>query len=237
MFTYRAIAILSILFFAILFAGIYLSKIGKSDYAVYQKLIESSEIENQSDSSPAITARQQRSRVRKEFFFNKEGSRLHFILHSKQSELVFSDEGEHTEMVENMAGVACFIQEELYYLLPDGREVLPKENGALLFRNEDPELPSSWLKEKTDGLCAMQKVRYLESEKAVYYYKNNSFIANEVLMQKLIAKGHAPIETLDGLEPIMKGFAQTIEFSLGGNDLNFRAYHLKAKFYSPKGLM
>lgn len=216
---------------------VYLLDVRVKDYDAYQKLIESSEEDHFLKNGKTLVAKQQRNSVHKEIRFSDELERLHFNLHSKQSELVLSDDGKHTEMLENMEGVRCFIQEELYYLLPDGRELVPQGNGQLLLRHEDPKDASSWFSPQTKGLVPMQKIRYLEAEKAAYYYKTNSFLAREVEIKLFLTKGHELIEIFEEMELIMRGLAQSVEFSLGGKNVNFRAHHLTATFYSPKGLL
>lgn len=237
MFTPRVSVFLAILSFFVIVLGLRLLDVREADYVEYQRLLESSEVESRQQNEAVNSARQQREKVHKEVRLTDEGNRLHFSLRSESSELVYTDDGQSTDMVENMKGVVCFFQEELYYTMPDGREVLQKPDGRFLVRDEDPEKPSSWVDGDLEGMKPMQRLRYLEAERAVYYYKNNSFVAQEVKLQSLVSEGHTLVESLEGLDLMMKGVAQAVEFTFAGKELNFRAHHLKAMFYSPRGIL
>lgn len=202
-------------------------RVTKKDYLAYDKLVQSTRPEE----AKLFTARQERSMVDKEISFSEKNSRLRFRLRSKESELVLKDDGQSTEMVENMDAVVCYLQEELYYLTKDGVEIVFDDDGILKDR-EGLSFDGS-----IDDLEPMQKLRYLEAQSGVYYYKENSFLASQVQMQRLVARGHELMDSLEGLEVTMKGVAQSVQFSLKGRSLNFKAEYLRAKFYSPKGLL
>lgn len=237
MFTKRIVVFLFFVLSFVTFMTVRLLRIGAEDYQKYEKLIKSSESEEEKLEGKEYTARQQRGRVQKEIRFMTDNNRLHHSLRSRQSELVFSVQGEHSEMVENMSGVSCFLQEEVFYRLPDGREALLQGDGRLLLRHADPQESFSWISLQDPGIKPMQKLRFLEADKAVYYYKTNSFVAKEVKLQRFVVEGHELLQNIEGFEPTMKGVAQAVEFTLAGKDLNFRAHHLKAKFFSPEGLL
>ena len=237
MFTRRIALFLVCVGLFVLFMGARLLRVGELEHEKYQKIVQSSESPFPGETGKEQSARQLRGRVHKEIRFATQNGRLNHSVQSRQSEFVFSVQDDHTEMVENMAQVRCFLQEELYYALADGREALLQSDGRALLRDGDPKDPSSWFFPNEMGCTPMQKLRFLEAEKATYYYKTNVFVAQEVKLQRFVAKGHDLVETVEGLEPNMKGVAQAVEFTLSGKDLNFRAHHLKAKFFSSGGIL
>jgi len=204
------------------------------DKKIYKKLIESSQPDKaiqQADHE----SKQYRETIQKDMWFSGKVSRLHFMLKSKDSELRFFHHDEHTDIIENMHDVICLIQEELYYALPDGREVVKNEDGTLTLRDGNPDDPESLIDAHTTGLEPMQRVRYLESDNATFYYKNNTLIANHVTFSLFNTPGHR-IEDISDTERtiLMKGVAKSIEFFLGSDNINFHADHLKAELY-PQG--
>lgn len=76
----------------------------------------------------------------------------------------------------------------------------------------------------------MQKVRYLEAERACYHYHSHLFIAEDVKLWKFELEGHAPPESLEHQFPLMSATAQTVEFTLKGEKLDFTAHHMRAIF-------
>ncbi len=80
----------------------------------------------------------------------------------------------------------------------------------------------------------MQDFRYLVAENASYHYNSNLFIANEATLTHFRTKGHALIDSADGLEPVLTGTARSAEFKLADGGIDFHAHHLKAKVYTPR---
>ncbi len=234
MFRKRVLFVLFTLVTGIVYYLVTLFQVTDEDVNVYAALIESS---TPKPNSQKGVARQQRNIIHKEIWVADSVERLHYSLRGQHSELLFSNDGAKTAMVEYMDDVSCFMQEELFFLLADGREVVRKPNGRLLLRHANPKKAESWIKEDGLELTPMQKIRYLKAEKGIYYYSTNTFIANEVQLQRFVAPGHELVETLVGIEPTMTGVAKSVEFSLDGHALNFKAHHLKATFFTQKGLM
>jgi hypothetical protein len=78
-----------------------------------------------------------------------------------------------------------------------------------------------------DGAKPMQKVRYLEAERACYNYNTQLFVAEEAELWKYQLEGHAPPQHKP-VNPLMRATAKSIEFTLKGEKLNFVAHQMKA---------
>lgn len=201
--------------------------------ADYLKLMRNEEgLENS-----AYTSRQWREGAQKDVFFYENGRRLQLRVNSERSQLALDRRDDQTDIVEHMHNAVCYIQEELFYKLADGREAILEENGRLLIRRADPNDANSWINKEDVAVRPMQFIRLIEAGSAFYYYKNSQFIAEEVKVAHYEAPGHT-IDQAGKLErPLMDGTASWAEFSMAGKDMNFKAYQLKAKFYgSEKGL-
>lgn len=141
------------------------------------------------------------------------------------------DRQDAKEMVEHMHHVTCYMQEEQYYLLPDGREAVRHHDGTLMTKG----MNGSKLVENTQ-MIPMQIVRYLWAEDASYYYKKDRFIAKNVTLARFVAPGHALVQSIDTSDPLFFGTAQSVEFSLFKQDPRFIANKLKAAFQNVGGL-
>jgi hypothetical protein len=209
--------------------------IADSDREMYDYLVEISTADKEEYVGDRI-ARQHRGDVYKEVWFVKGHKRLRYSMHSKHSELVIVNSEEDRLMIENLAGIICFMQEELFYMLSNGKEAVVQADGRLLIRDADVKDPASWVSENTKGLVPMQLVRYLEADNGTYHYNTNSFAASEVKIKRFATEGHELINSIEGLDPLMVGLAQAVEFSLGREGINFKAHHLKATFFTTRGL-
>lgn len=225
-------AVAIMLFLAFLFACVYaLFSVNSSDEKAYRKLVESANPVNSDAKISPYTARQQRRGVQKDVLFTQGNDRLQMRLTSSDSVLVLDHQDNGTEILEKMQEVKCFMQEELYYLLPDGREALKQPNGKLLIRHSDIKDPSSWIEPNYPGIQPMQHVRYMEADNATYYYKSDRCVADKVKLSRFTAPGHDLLHSVEGFKPSMTGIARKAEFSMAGKDLNFTAYQMKATFY------
>jgi hypothetical protein len=84
----------------------------------------------------------------------------------------------------------------------------------------------------------MQRVRYLEAESASYNYNTHLFVAEEAELWTFQLPGHELPKTVMGNTPILHATAQSVEFSLKGDQLNFLAHRMKARMEGkePKAL-
>lgn len=94
----------------------------EEDVKEYEKLMQNSDPNKANKESPVYTAKQQRQGSNKEILYSKGDSRLKLRICSRHAELVLDHREEKTEIIENMHGVVCSMQEELYYALPNSKE-------------------------------------------------------------------------------------------------------------------
>lgn len=209
-----------------------LGLVTENDVQEYNQLMTDAESSQTSVHGTPYTARQERKGIQKDMFFQSGGNRLQIRLTADNAQLVLDHQDAHTYVVEHMQKVRCCMQEELYYLLPDGREALPQPNGKLLLRSADEKDPVSWISMDTPGLRPMEIIRYIEADEAEYHYKDDRFIAHLVKIARYALPSHQ-LGAVNDSKPLMKGTADKVEFSLNGKDkdLNFKAHHLKATFF------
>ena len=89
-----------------------------------------------------------------------------------------------------------------------------------------------WMQEELSDVegKATQVVRYLEADSATYSYKNDEVIASNVRVFRYVLPGHRLKIDLTGYKPNLKGYADTVKFSMAGKDIQFKAHKLKASF-------
>jgi hypothetical protein len=212
-----------------------LSSYGERDIQVYRKLVSGGDPNNPDPVSNPYTATQQRVNLQKDVLLTDQGKRLQYRLLGAKAELVLDHREGQTEVVEHMRGVKCFMQEELYYALPDGRAAILHPNGQLLLKDRDPNDPAAWISADLTKVKPMQVMRYLEADKATYYYKNDVLVAETVAVSRYVLPGHRFfIRRFKDCQPMMAGVAQWVECTLVGKNFNFKAQQLKATFY-PSG--
>jgi hypothetical protein len=230
---YRGMLLLSIGLFAGLIAYLFftIGRYGLEDQIAYQKLINGDQEKELYNAS--YTSRQHREGLQKDVFFVEKQQLLHLRLYSEKSEIVFERQKGQTEVIENMDKVTCCIQEELFFILPDGREAL-KQDGRLLIRGEKPQDADSWVRLDSPGILPMQKIMVLEADHASYFYKRDLFSAENVDVSRYVAKGHALDEADEALKPLSSGKAGRVEFSMAGKGLNFKADKFKGTLFVPR---
>lgn len=181
----------------------------------YQALMRNAD-PSKLESTPYV-ATQQHRQSHKDIWYTKEDQRMQLCLRSVDTELVLDHHDDNTELIEHMKDVTCYMQEELYYLLQDGHEVIKHQGGE-----SQPEV----------GI-PMQVIRYMKADTATYNYQTDHFFADNVQVSRYIIPGHQITFYLSDSTPLMHGIASSVEFSLVGNELNFTAHQLKATLHSP----
>ena len=83
-----------------------------------------------------------------------------------------------------------------------------------------------------DGAKPMQRVRYLEAERACYNYNSHLFVAEDAKLWKYQLEGHTPPTKITHTNPLMRATAHSVEFTLKGEKLNFIAHQMKATMNS-----
>jgi hypothetical protein len=193
------------------------------DHEAYQNVIK---VASQTEKDLHGTTTQQRQLVAKDIWFTRDESPLQLHLRSAASELVFEHHGNHSEVVEKMTDVICFVQEELFYLLGEDQEVIRKDDGKLVLRN------SSETEVSTDNpmLKPVQRIRYIEADNATFYIQGGLLIANQVRLSQYVLPGHKLFLSVEGKTPVMKGRAESLEISLLSKGLTFNAKKMTATF-------
>ncbi len=207
----------------------YIVNVEQRDYQEYQKLVASSE---PAPERKADVARQSRQQVEKNLWFSERGERLHTRMTADSSELRLTMGKGKNELTESMERVRVFMQERLFWRLPDGKDAVRREDGQLWVKGREAPLPID-----TPGLRPMQVIRYLEADQGVQDYQENRFVADNVTMSRFLAEGHDLVSTMEGSQILMKGLARSIQFSLGGKSLNFQAQELRATFFSSEEML
>lgn len=208
---------------------------GEQDALTYQKLVESQDPNHLEKTAHPYKAKQERELLQKDILFSQKNERLQIRLLSERGELVLDHHDDKTELIEHMNDVKCYMQEEIFYILPDGREALLQEDGRLLVKHADPQEPGSWSSPEGVGVKPMQMIRYMEAATATYYYENNLFTAENVIISRYLVSGHWLSEFDPSSKPMMSGIAESVQFNLSGKGFNFKAHQLKAKFYQSRG--
>ncbi len=193
------------------------------NHEAYQNVIK---VASQSEKDIHGTTTQQRELVAKDIWFTRENVPLQLHLKSADSELVFEHEGKHSEIVEKMKDVICFVQEELFYILGEDKEVIRDASGKLVLRDS----PQVEVSEGDPELKPVQRIRYIEADHATYYFHSGLLIANEVHLSQYILPGHKLSLSIEGKTPIMKGRAESLEISLLSQGLTFNAKKMTATF-------
>ncbi len=232
-FSFKSFAAIGLVFFISLASvwEFYHTTTSKENEQAYRRLVESAHPINSNIKSSPYTAHQQREGGQKNIFFMQEANRLQIQLTSQDSLLVLDNRENGLEIVEKMQKVKCWMQEELYYLLPDGRELTKQSKGQFLIRNSDPNLKTSWIDPQNTENKPMQRLRYFEADFATYFYNGDKFVAEQVKIYTYTAPSHTLPGSFEDLEPTMTGRADSVEFSLSDKTIKFTAQHLKATFF------
>jgi len=213
------------------------SNVERFDEVAYEELVASSQAADFNHGLTIFTGKQHRENVQKDIIFSEADGRRQMRLVSQTSDLVFTYGGGGDEVVEYLNGVSCDIQEELYYTLPDGREVKRHSGGQLSLRHAELEDPMAWIDGTTQELVPMQRVRHVEAGTATYHYRKDLFAADQVDLTRYFVPEHQLPELGEELLPMMQGHAQAVQFSVVGRQTVFQAYHLKMTLYSKEGLL
>lgn len=179
------------------------------------------------------TSRQLRTGMQKSVYFNDGDQHLELRIASAASELAFEKNGRHVEIVEHLHDVTGWLQERLYYVLPDGREATLQGNGRLLIKGSNPKDLSSWASVNDPGVVLQQSLLILKAKNAVYHYKDEQFAAENVEMWRYLAPGHHINTDLKEAKLMAHGVATGIELSLAGKGLDFLAHNFNAKYSLP----
>lgn len=206
-----------------------------SDYKEYQELVESS-APSREESPEGERGSQKREGVAKDLWFIKGGQRLHIAMKCDTSELKLMQTVDRIEVVEEMEDVHCLMQDDLYYLLADGREAYRHEGGRIVIRGANPNEESSWVTSDVLTLIPMQQLKRIDAKHARFHYRSNCLVADEVKISRFYTQGHSLEQMGAATHLLMEGGADSATFTFEAHDIVFKANKLKASFYSQRGL-
>lgn len=224
---------IAIVFSCLAVVGFLLSRHTAEDKKEYRRLmlISNPTLAGQSEQA-SYTARQKRVGVQKDFTYQSKDTSLKMRLFSKEAELILDQQDEGTQIVEEMRNVTVYMQEELYYVLADGRSAHLQPNGKLLLKGASPDLQTSWISLDDSRIQPMQIVRFLQAEKGAYFYKSDRCRAEDVWIERFVLAGHElDLTKIKTGRLVLKGHADTVEFIMAGDDPKFSAQHFKAEIF------
>lgn len=207
-YSFRGITFIALSLFTALGAGFVYWNYQSIDRDEYRKLLERSNPVNGKVEVTPYQAKQEREEVQKEIIFNRNGNRLLVRMVSDYAEMLLNHTSESNELVESMHPVKIFMQEELFYIKPDGSKT-PSQSA---------------------DTREVQIIRYVEADEARYYYKSDRLIASGVKMSRFVIPGHQLVTSLDGMHPTMIGNARTVDLNPKENSLNLKAEQFQASF-------
>ncbi len=224
----------AILVSILILGSVYIFIPSAKDEQFYQQLTTSKQV-IPLESNPSSTIRQSRQQNLKNFIFDKNGERLQIILKSQQATLEIAQRLKNkTSIMERMQGVTCLMQEELFYLLPNKREIFKGSEQTLILKN-GKKLEKFFLNELKSNLIPMQKIRYLKADQATYFYDKEYLTANQVTIYHFTVPGHRVVNSIENLKPSMTGLAQTVHLFFNQKEQQFKAEGFKALFYQNQG--
>ena len=194
----------------------------EEDRLEYKSLLDRANAAETKTSNTLYSAEQQHRQARKDLFFMKNGERLQMTVFSEDTRLILDKQEGHSDIVEHMTGVHCCMQEELFYLTSDGKEVMKSNPATFILRNGEA------IDSNQKKLVPMQKIRYLDAKKAIYYYQTDLFLAENVKISEYVVDGHYLLENPPKKEPTITGTASAVEFSIAKDNIQFIAHHFKA---------
>ncbi len=164
------------------------------------------------------------------YFTNVDGQRLMMRLRSKGTELIFDKKRGGQGLVEHIQGLKAMMQEQLYYQLKDGREILCLADGRWVNRlDQSPVTDINW-----EGVKSKQVVRYLEADNGQFLEKSGEFSGKQVKLFKLSLLGHQCRDTFSCRNPLLEGVCDAVTFSFLNKQLNFSADGVHAVIHKKK---
>lgn len=192
-------------------------RIQPTDYETYRKIVPESNVEE----SQSLFSKHQRSNVHKQICLKKD-SPLQISIQSTHSELLLTHKHHQITAVEELEGVTCIMQDEVFYHLSDGTKI-PFEKAS--------SYPPA-------DLIPMQAVRYMEAEKAVFDYKTQHFFAEGVKLWEYLLPGHQLVTHVTPETPaVMTGTAKSAVIKINGKKFDFQASQMRVSIYNNKEIL
>ncbi len=172
---------------------------------------------------------QNRRGIQKDYFYSQGPDRLHVQLKSDNATLMMHQGAEGSALIEMMRDVECQMQDELFYILKDGREAVKLADGQLILKKSKPERPILLTPNETLGAEPMQYIRRLNAKEASFHYQTGQFAGKDVQMMHYVASGHEIPSAALVPSMALKGTADALEISLTKGKPNFKALGFKAQ--------
>jgi len=206
--------------------------IREKDYERYESLISSSGV-SQDQIKKNFVSHQLRERITKDFWYHdNEGEILRLSVQYDKSEITLSFDRGKPKILENMVNVTLVMQEDLYYLMPDGKRVIKDRNGEF-YIVENNERKS--LADEATSPQAYQKVRYMKGAEALYDYQRKIFYIEDASFRIFDLPGHEFVEDFNSEEPSVYGKARKIELNIGSDKVDFKAEYIKLEILDSGG--
>lgn len=200
------------------------------DRAQYEKLMNEADPKSiGGDTKTVYSVAQNRSGIRKDYFFTKNSQRLHLRIMSDNAILMMDQGVEGSALMEKMQNVVCLMQEELYYLLPNGKEALKGTDGQLSYRTSSGPKQALLSPEEAKEALPYQRLRYFTSQNASYHYQIGQFIGETVKIVHYTMPGHDLPYAITTSRASLRGTADSVELIISHGNPHFKAFGFKAQ--------
>lgn len=175
----------------------------QTDHSRYRAFkAKQQEISNSSSKLVSQNAYQTREGVRKDIWTTEANNvRMHYRIESKSSILKLTPRESKMELVENLQGIKCWMQDKL---------LLTSESQSGF-----------------QG-TPLQQIRYLEANEGSYRYNTQQFEASSVSLSFLRLPGHVLMFDVGPKDAFLRGIAQNVTFSISEGVPLFQAQNFKA---------
>jgi hypothetical protein len=198
-------------------------RVSPSNEEELQQLVESSPKKIRREQKKELRELTQQTRwgVTKEIFV-ADGPLYRVVnLQAARSEIHVAAKRPHMRVVEHFYDAKVYVQQELFYVTPDGTEVVYDAAGKLIARSKKPkEIDPSKLMPK-------QRFRYFIAKQAMFDFHTDQLFAEDVQFWAYTADGHERLEDFSALQPDAKGTASKMTLQVGKNE--FSAENLKVE--------
>lgn len=201
-----------LLLFALL-GGIYLSfgRYTSDDVTEYHEMLEDASRDARVDR--IVSSQHLRQNLQKDLHIVKPHGQVLFRLKSQDARLSLERTRGSTDVVETMEGVTCWLQEDLMYRFSDGTTVA----------SQDPLWGSLVPVAIAMQAIPLQRMVYVEADKAMYDYDAEKFVANNAKVWRYVMPGHIFSEAVDKEKALISGIAEHVVITFGSQGLNFKA--------------